>query len=470
MATPRGRAQPGLGGTSSGSKPRRAGRALVIDGDPAVRRGLARALAERDIEPLTAEDGPAGLSLLRAQPADVALVDAIPEGLDAAIEIAREHPGVAIVLLARADHVKDAVEAAWEIGADVLPKPIEPFALGALAATRALEKRRAEREAHELEARASEDAPAELAGVSAGARAALRLASEAARTAAPLLVVGEEGTGRDALARFVHDRSRRAARAFVSFPCAQLADDPEGERLFGVTAGGAHREGLVDLADRGTLFLDAIEALPLPAQDRLLGLLARGEGRAGGVADVRVVAGTTSDLRGHVRAGALREDLFYRLRALEIRIPPLRDRLEDLPLLAYAYLRGLREELGRDVRRISPEALRLLRHQPWPGNARELRSVLAHGVALARSDVLFPADLPLSPKVPAAGPDELFDDELAELPFAEARRRALAAFEQRYTRLVVEAEQGNLSGASRRAGMDRSNFKRLLRRAKEPSR
>ncbi len=122
------------------------------------------------------------------------------------------------------------------------------------------------------------------------------------------------------------------------------------------------------------------------------------------------------------------------------------------------------------MRRISPEALRLLRHHTWPGNARELHSVLAHAVALARSDVIFPSDLPFTPKVPAEPPDELFDDELAELPYLEARSRALSAFEQRYTRLVVAREDGNLSGAARRAGMDRSNFKRLLRRAKTPSR
>ena len=188
------------------------------------------------------------------------------------------------------------------------------------------------------------------------------------------------------------------------------------------------------------------------------------------VADVRIAAGTAVDLRAHVRAGTFREELWYRLRALEIHLPPLRDRLEDLPLLAYAFLRALRDETGRDVRRISPEAMRLLRHHPWPGNARELHSVLAHAVALARSDVLFPADLPLSPKVPSAEPAELFDDELAELPYADARARALGAFEQRYTRLIVAREEGNLSGAARRAGMDRSNFKRLLKRTKTPSR
>lgn len=441
-------------------------RALVVDGDASVRRALARALAERGMEPLTAEDGGAGLELLRAQPGDAALIEATAAGLETAAAIERDHPGTAIVLLASADRARDAAEVAWGLGAEVLVKPIEPPALGALAAARAIERRRAEREAQELGDRAAEEAPAELAGASAAAREALRLSLEAARTAAPVLVTGEEGTGRDAAARFIHERSRRAGRAFVSFACAQLDGDPEGARVFGAASGEGRREGLVDLADRGTLFLDGVEALPAAAQDRLLGLLARGQARAGEVADVRLLAGTSVDLRDGVRSGALREELFYRLRVIEVRLAPLRDRPEDVPLLAYAFLRELRAELGRDVRRISAETLRALRHHAWPGNARELRSVLAHGVALARSDVLFPSDLPIAARAPAGAPDALFDDELSELPYLEARRRALAAFEQRYTRLVLAAEHGNLSGAARRAGMDRSNFKRLLRRAR----
>lgn len=485
----------------------------MIDGDPAIRRGVARALAEREIEPLTAEDGAAGLALLRAQPADVVLVDAGEDGagLEAARTIAREHPGVAIVVMTPPARAAQAVEAAWSIGADVLKKPIEPPALAALFAARALDRKRAELSARTLEEQSERETPVELVGVSAAVRGALRLAAEAGRTAAPVLVTGEEGTGRDRLARLVHDRSRRSARPFVSLSCAALAEDPEGARIFGTVehsggdggesehgrgvrgsrdssgvggnreggregAGrdeGAVREGLADVADRGTLFLDAIEELPLPAQDRLLALLARGRiarvhSREQGVADVRVVAGTSIDLRDAVRAGAFREELFYRLRALEIHLPPLRDRPEDVPMLAYAFLRTIREETGRDVRRISAEALRLLRHHPWPGNARELGSVLANAAALARNDVLSPADLPFSPRIPDAPPEELFNDELAELPYVEARRRALDAFEERYTRLVIARESGNMSGAARRAGMDRSNFKRLVRRTKEP--
>lgn len=452
------------------------GRALVIDADPAIRRGLSRALAERDIEPLTAEDGASGLLLLRAQAVDAALIDVAPgrAGIEAAESIARDHPEVSLVLVVPPASAESAVEAAWTLSADVLHKPIEPLSLGALFAARAIARGRAGREARALSERAEEEALGELSGTSAGARAAVRLAGEAAATRAPVLISGEDGSGRDRLARLIHDRGRRSGRPFISFSCASLEADPEGERLFGAATNGAPRERLLDVAERGTLFLDAVEALPIAAQDRLLRLLSRGEvvgpGGAASSADVRVLAGSAGDLRRSVRAGAFREELFYRLSALEIVLPPLRDRLEDLPLLAYAFLRSLREETGREVRRISPEALRLLRHHEWPGNARELRSVLAHAVALARSDVIFPSDLPFAPKVSGDPPDELFDDELSEVAYAEARRRALSAFERRYTRLVLARESGNLSGAARRAGMDRSNFKRLLRRAKAPLR
>ena len=479
--------------------PRARGRALVIDADPAIRRGVARALAERDIEPLTAEDTTAGVALLHAQAVDVALVDVGEDGdgIDAAMTIAREQPGVAIVLVSPPARAAAALDAAWSIGADLLKKPLEPLAIAALFAARALDRKRAEGAARAHDERAAKEIPVELSGVSEGITSALRLAQEAARTATPVLVVGEEGTGRDRVARLVHDRSRRTARPFVSLSCAEIADDPEGARLFGSTHGDAIREGLADAADRGTLFLDAIERLPIGAQDRLIALLGRGvirrvgssrtdtigaartdatnpahRGRTEadrGPADVRVIAGASEDLRDRVRSGAMREELYYRLRALEIRLPPLRDRPEDVPLLAYAWLRSIREETGRDVRRISAEALRLLRHHVWPGNAREMGSALAHAAALARGDVVAPADLPFSPKIPDAPPDGLFDDELAELPYNEARRRALVAFEERYTRLAIAHEGGNLSGAARRAGMDRSNFKRLLKRKRPPS-
>ncbi|MEZ4312248.1 MAG: sigma 54-interacting transcriptional regulator [Polyangiaceae bacterium] len=368
---------------------------------------------------------------------------------------------------------------------------------------------RASREAREAPLARLRDAP-RLAGTSEGRG---RPSASRRRPPAPLptLLTGEDGTGRDAVARFIHDRSRRATRAFVSFSCAQLADDPEGERLFGARAPGEEgvsasadirrrgsaiagsadggfaqysdedqgeaREGLVDLADRGTLFLDHVEALPVRAQDRLLALMsrirsaARADAKGTGadlraIADVRILAGTSANLAERTRAGLFREELYYRLRALTIHLPPLRERTEDIALLAYAYLEMLRAETGRDIRRISPEALRLLRHHTWDGNARELRSALAHGIALARGEVILPADLPMSARPPVGPPEVLFDDELTELPYVEARKRALTEFEKRYTRLVVGAEDGNLSGAARRAGMDRSNFKRLLRRTK----
>lgn len=450
------------------------GRALVIDGDASIRRGVARALAEREIEPLTAEDGASGLALLQAQPVDVALIDAGRDGagLDVAQTIAREHPTVALVLLAPESRPDATVEAAWSLGADAIRKPLDPPSIAALGASRAIERRRAAEEARAHAERSEKEIPVELSGVSASLRGVIRLASEAARTSAPVLVTAEEGAGRDRLARLVHDRSRRSARAFVTASCAALADDPSGATIFGAETAGHVREGLADMADRGTLFLDGIEALSLDAQDRLLVLLSRGEivraaSGARAVADVRVIAGSAIDLRERVRKGEVREELYYRLRTLELHLPPLRDRVEDIPMLAFATLRSIREETGRDVRRISPEALRLLRHHPWPGNARELASVLAHAAALARSDVVSPADLPFSPKIPSDPPGDLFDDELASLPYVEARRRAIEAFERRYTRVVIAREAGNLSGAARRAGMDRSNFKRLVRRTAE---
>ncbi|MBK8259050.1 MAG: sigma-54-dependent Fis family transcriptional regulator [Polyangiaceae bacterium] len=437
-------------------------RALVIDRDPLVRRGAARAFTERGIDPLTAEDAAAGAALLASQPADCVLIESDGDGIEAAERIARDHGAAALVLMATAQNTPRAVEAAWALDADVITKPFDPAA-AALSAARAVERRRVSREARE--ARASRDTPAELVGVSEGVRAALRLAAEAARTPSPVLITGENGTGRDAAARFVHDRSKRTSRAFVAVNCTEFEDNPKdaARRLFGDAE--TSLEGLVHLADRGTLFLDFVDAMTIESQGRLHALLARGAA-PGHPIDVRVIAATAVDLREAVRRGTFHEDLYFRLRSLHIHIPPLRARTEDIPLVAYTFLAELRRDTGRDVRRISPEAMRLLRRQPWEHNLRELRSALAHAVALARSEVLLPRDLPFLPAVPDVSPDELFDDELRSLSYAEARKRALAAFEKRYTRVVLDAEEGNKSGGARRAGMDRSNFKRLLRRTK----
>ncbi len=217
-------------------------------------------------------------------------------------------------------------------------------------------------------------------------------------------------------------------------------------------------------AEGGTLILDDLGALPRAAQADLLRALTGAGARR---TDARVIAAALPDLRAQVARGELREDLFYRLAAVLLEVPPLRRRREDIPLLAYHFLSRCAAREGKDIRRITVEALRALRAHPWPGNVGELRGAVEHAVVMARGDAILPADLPIGQ------PDEDDDDdpqtpgdELLELPYAEAKDQAVASFDRAYVELRMKRTGGNVSEAARLAGMDRSNFRRLLKRAR----
>jgi DNA-binding NtrC family response regulator len=239
---------------------------------------------------------------------------------------------------------------------------------------------------------------------------------------------------------------------------------------------GAQRDqkGLFDAADGGTIFLDEIGDIPPPTQVRLLRVLQEGEIKRVGSADsvrvdVRVIAATHRDLPKLVKAGKFREDLFYRLNVINVPLPPLRERAEDIPLLAHHFLRRYAERLGKKVRSVSPEAIDLCSGYRWPGNVRELENAIERAVVLCRGDAIMPCDLPpavtgrtapLVREAPASG------DEVAwlTLSYAAAKEQALRRFEKGYVDALMKACESNISAAARKAGMDRSNFKRVLRK------
>lgn len=434
-----------------------AGVALIVDPEAAVRRAISRAVVEVGVDPLTAQDTAAAEAIARTKAIDVVIADlSVAEALAAAVS--DRLPDAPFVVLAAVSDLAAAIAvASAHDGWEALPKPVEPLALAGLAAKRGVERaslRGALRDAADKQEAAGF---AELSAVSKAMRAVLRRARDAAGSRAPVLILGDEGVGREALARFIHAHSRRAAKPFVAVACAAI--DPD-------------LAGALDTAEGGTLFLSDIDALSPPAQRIVLDLIARGTaGTAADRADptsapknIRVMASIRASLRSAAREGAFDEELYHRLRPWEIAIPPLAARPEDISVIAYQMLGVLRAEMARDVRRVSPEAMRLLRRHPWPGNAAELRQALAHAVASCRTDAIQPSDLPWNAGVPSLPPDALGDEELVGLTFAEAKDRATEAFERRYARALLTAEANNVSGAARRAGMDRSNFKRLLRR------
>ncbi|WP_437614856.1 sigma-54 dependent transcriptional regulator [Sorangium sp. So ce834] len=461
-------------------------RILLVDDEPSQRRNLARALV-RDFDVLTAEDGPAALGLLATTRVEAVLLDlAMPRmsGAEVLEQIKAAHPDVEVVVMA--GHAElDAAVAAVRAGAYAfVTKPVEPEAALSIAVERAIERRRLEARARALEERVGEhEQLGEVIASSAAMQDAYRRALGVASVAAPLLLVGERGTGKELVARAVHRRGPRAGRRFVAVDCSALPAPRAEEELFGEGRGaspdGGVGGGLIDAADGGTLFLDEVSALPLAAQARLLRVLTHGEvagaGAAGAAgeprrADVRVIASTCADLRARAAAGEFREDLLYRLGVIVIELPPLRRRREDIALLASHFLQRCARRHGRGVARIGPEAARLLREHAWPGNVGELESAIEHAVLSARGDAILPVDLP--PAVSGrAGPDRrpprdalVLPAQLCELPYAEAKERAIEAFDRIYIGRLLQRTGNNLSEAARQAGMDRSNFRRLKKK------
>jgi len=423
----------------------------------------------------TAEDVPAGLSLLANASADVVVVDSeaggeadIVEGFSAA------SPGVEVVLLttnapaADDDHAFQRIERA-----SATPEAVRRVVRRACERKHLVERvRRLERK---LE---TQDRAGEIVGASRTMDEVFDLAHGAAAASAPLLLVGETGTGKEMLARAIHRQGRRAGGPFVVVDCAALPADRIEAELFGTPHGGTVPRPLLAAADGGTLFLADIAYLPSSAQARLVQAMQRGEvtvepdGPPRQV-DTRIIAATCVELKPLVDDGRVRRDLYFHLYALVIRVPPLRRRKDDIPLLAYHFLHRYAQRVGRSMQRISPEALRLLREHRWTGNVRELEHAMERAAVLSRTEVVLPADLAFLRGEQASSfvvtPTEgsgqtAFDTALFDLTFPEAKKQAVAAFERAYVQEVLRRTGDNVSEAARQAGLDRSNFRRMMKK------
>jgi DNA-binding NtrC family response regulator len=445
-------------------------RVLVVDDEPAARRALARALLARGFAVDTAESGSAALDLLRTRPTDAVLLDhEMPEldGLATLAQIRRRNPDVEVVLLIPLGDLAVMAAAlrggAFATLATPLPAPEAAIPL----IERAAERRRLSTRVRALEEQVAEhEQLGPIVVGSARMNELLRRAAAAAASSAPVLVIGEPGTGRASLARFVHRRSSRARAPFVVWSAAAVATGGPGpsEEAASTGLGVALAE-----AEGGTLVLADLGLLPPSAQACLASALARQE-----PSRPRVVATAEPSVRDQVARGVLREDVFYRLAAVLLEVPPLRRRREDIPLLAYHFLSRYAAREGKTIRRVSPDALRALREHAWPGNVRELENAIEYAAVMARGDAILRADLPLArPEVDDDAevlPVALAGSDVLELPYGEAKERAVAAFDVAYVERRMKRTAGNVSEAARLAGMDRSNFRRLLKKVREQKR
>uniref|UniRef100_A0A7C3WJG0 Sigma-54-dependent Fis family transcriptional regulator n=1 Tax=Fundidesulfovibrio putealis TaxID=270496 RepID=A0A7C3WJG0_9BACT len=384
---------------------------LVIDDEPGHRLMVRAVMQDAGWTVAEAANGRQGLDHLRACK-DAGCPDAVlldmkmpgMDGMEVLAHLTRDYPGLPVVMLTAYGTVGSAVEAMKRGAFDYLTKPADNEELKAVLA-KAREYHRLQRENRDLRMRvAGADAAGRMIGQSRAMRQVRELALQVGPAEATVLILGESGTGKELVAEMVHQASPRRDGPLIKVNCAALPGDLLESELFGYVKGaftGAVKDkpGRFQLAHGGTLFLDEVGELPLPLQAKLLrALQERVVEPLGAVkpvaTDARIVAATNRDLRACVAAQTFREDLYFRLAVLEIRIPPLRERMEDLPELAAHLLAKLGEKNKKVVRAVSPAFLERLSRHSWPGNVRELENVLERAVILSRSDTLTPETLP----------------------------------------------------------------------------
>jgi two-component system response regulator HydG len=378
---------------------------LVVDDEPGIVDSLQKVFERESLRVLTARSGAEALELLRKEPISVVLTDLMMpgmSGLDLLKASRSVSPETETILMTAYGTVENAVEAMRQGAYDFVTKPLKRAHV-VRAVTKALEKRNLVQENRSLRAQLAAQRQRTPIGQSLAWRRTIETVMQAAPSMATVLLLGESGTGKELLARAIHEASPRAAGPFVPVNCAALPESILEAELFGYERGaftGAiqRHDGRFLQADKGTLFLDEIGEIPTHVQVKLLRVLQEGEiERLGGrttKVDLRLVAATNQDLRAAVKEGRFREDLYYRLNVIALRIPPLRERRDDIALLAEHFLRLYGERNGRHLAGLSRAAAEALLRYDWPGNVRELENTIERAVVLTRSAAVELEDLP----------------------------------------------------------------------------
>jgi DNA-binding NtrC family response regulator len=431
---------------------------LVVDDDPDILTLLRRRLEQLGYMVRTATTGMEALgTLAREQPALVLLDLRLPRlsGLDVLTQLKHTAPEVTVIVMTAYATVEKAVEAMKAGAYDFFTKPLTPGHLE-LVVQKAFERQALERAQHLLQAELDGQAQP-IVGESAALRPVLEQARRAAASAATVLLLGESGTGKEVFARAIHAWSPRRAQPFVVVNCAALSEELIASDLFGHERGaftGAHQRkpGKLELAAGGTVFLDEVGELPPALQAKLLRVLQEHAfERVGGTrtlqVDIRVIAATNRDLPQAVKAGAFRDDLFFRLHVIPLTLPPLRARPEDLPRLANYFVQKYSLELKRPGVYLAPEALECLRHYDWPGNVRELENVIERAVVLSSNAVIQPGDLALAARESAPPVDG-----------AARYQTRLERVEREVLREALQAHGGDKRAAARALNIALSTF------------
>jgi DNA-binding NtrC family response regulator len=442
------------------------GRVLIVEDDEGMAFFLREAFLREGYDVDVAAGGADAIQILEEKGADVAVIDIRLPGMDG-LELMerisakdRTIPCIVITAFGSKEVALDAIER----GAyDYLTKPIDLHELRIIT-RRAMERKRLLDELRDLkESISSHGFFPEIVGESEGMRTVYDLIERVAEVDVNVLICGESGTGKELVARAIHRRSRRKERPLIIVNCAAIPEGLLETELFGhekgaFTGASSKRMGKFELADGGTIFLDEVGDMSMPLQAKILRVLQSKEfERVGGTrtikVDVRVISATNKDLKKMVERGEFRKDLYYRLNVVQIDIPPLRNRKEDIPLLVDHFIRNFSEQMGKEIKGISPRAMEFLLSYNWPGNVRELEHVIQRAIVLEKGDTITDASLP--PEIrEAKEPHSL--SELIKGSLGEMEARAIKA--------ALESAGGNRSVAAKILGVSRKTLFNKMRK------
>ncbi len=443
------------------------GTILVVDDDQEMRALLCDELSELGYRVGAAARGRDALKKLGEEDFAVLLTDLRMQGmqgLELLNEAKRDHPGTNVIIMTAFGSVESAIEAMKQGAYDYVTKPVKNEEL-ALVVEKAVRDAMLRREVQQLRRAVREDFSFHhILGKSKPMREVFDLIRRVADSQTNVLITGESGTGKELAAKAIHFNSDRRGGPFVPVNCAASPEALLESELFGHLKGSftdakGDKRGLFEEANGGTLFLDEISELPVMLQAKLLRAIQEKEIRRVGstkavAVDVRIIAATNLSLTDEVKAKRFREDLYYRLNVIEIRMPPLRERREDIPLLVDAFLKKCAEANRKAVKGIGESALAMLLDYPWPGNVRELENVIERAVTLARGEKVMPEDLP--PAVHGSRGDRKVIDDAAD------RTLPLEEVEKEYILRILDKTGGNKYQAAQLLGIDRKTLYRKL--------
>ncbi|MGB3092371.1 MAG: sigma-54 dependent transcriptional regulator [Candidatus Zixiibacteriota bacterium] len=454
-------------------------RILVVDDEEIVLKSCRKILEGGGHEVLTVLSGQGAFDILEKEPIDIVITDIKMPGIDGIQVLERvkeKYPDIAVIMITGYSTVQSAVQA-MKLGAfEYIPKPFTPDEV-LIVVEKALEKKSLIIEniylRKELEAKYGFD---NIIGSSPKMQEVYKLIRKVAPTDSTVLIRGESGTGKELIARALHFNSPRKQQPFVPVDCGVLAQELLESELFGHVKGSftgaiVTKPGLFEVANGGSIFLDEIGDTGSNFQSKLLRVIQEreftpvGEVKSKKV-DLRFIVATNKDLEKLVEDGRFREDLFYRLNVVSIRIPLLKERKDDIPLLAYHFLKKYGQEMKKKIKSISVEAMNMLIDHTWPGNVRQLENVIERAIVMAEGDTVTTEHLPFVVRSDAAHPDTFIPKTSEELKEAKRRLResAVGNVEKSFILDALTRNDWNITRSAKEVGMQRSNFQALMKK------